>query len=284
MGPFGDRVPKWPPLAGVAAILAAIVLMAFVPLVAALPAILTGGTRAQPGIVLLGAAASSVAVIAVVFAIARLTRPVTADQLGLRAPNDVPRAVVLTAAAALVVAGLAAAWTLLGDLEGQLAIPPEIDTRTAIAKAYDLPLRDSVEWGPGLIASALARCVLPVVAGEILLRGFVFPALSSWKGPVPAALIVSVVFGGLGQVFGSPGIAVLSMVLGLLCCLLYLATASLLPGIAISSAAAAASLGVAAALTPASIAALAVGCAVLSVALAAAPALRGVEARRPQLA
>ncbi len=24
MGPFGDRVPKWPPLAGVAAILAAI--------------------------------------------------------------------------------------------------------------------------------------------------------------------------------------------------------------------------------------------------------------------
>jgi membrane protease YdiL (CAAX protease family) len=284
MDPFGDRVPKWPPLAGVAAMLSAIAIVSFVPLVAALPAILTGGLRAQPGIVLVGAAGSAVAIVATVFAIARLTRPVSADQLGLRAPDDVPRALALALAAALVLAGATAAWALLGDLRDQLVIPPELDTRGAIARAHDLPVRESVEWGPGLLVSALARCVLPVVAGEILLRGFVFPALSSWRGPVPAALIVSILFGGLGQLFGAPGIAVLSMLLGLGLCGLYLATGSLLPGVAIAAAAAAAGLGVACALAPAGSAALAAGCAVAAVGLAAVPALRVGEARRPQLA
>jgi hypothetical protein len=101
---------------------------------------------------------------------------------------------------------------------------------------------------------------------------------------VPAALIVSVLFGGLGQLFGAPGIAVLSMLLGLILCLLYLATGSLLPGVAIAAAAAAASLGEACALSPAGTAGLAAGCAVVAVSLAAAPALRVGEARRPQLA
>lgn len=183
MGPFGARVPKWPPPAGGVAMLGAVVISALVPLAAALPAIFTGGERAQPGIVLLGAAGSAAAIVAVVFAIARLTRPVTADQLGLRAPEDLPRSLLLAAAAALVLTGAAAAWALLGDLQGTLVIPPEVDTRSAIARGYGLPVREPVGWGPGLLASALARCVLPVVAGEILLRGFVFPALSSWKGP-----------------------------------------------------------------------------------------------------
>ena len=93
-------------------------------------------------------------------------------------PTTLPRAVLLTVGAALVLAAVAVAWTVLGDLEGSLVIPPELDTRTATARGFDLPVRESVDWGPGLLASALARCVLPVVAGEILLRGFVFPALS----------------------------------------------------------------------------------------------------------
>ncbi len=284
MGPFGDRVPKWPVLAGVAALLSAIVISSLVPLIAALPALLTGGDRAQPGIILLGAIPTTVAIVVVVCLLARLTRPVTADQLGLRVPDDVPRAVLLTVGGAVVLAAVAVAWTVLGDLEGSLVIPPEIDTRTATARGFDLPVRESVEWGPGLLASALARCVLPVVAGEILLRGFVFPALSSWRGPVPAALIVSVVFGGFGQLFGSPGIAVLSMLMGVLLCLLYVATGSLLGGIALASAAAATSLGVAAGLPPAGVAALAIGCAVIAVGLAAAPALpRRREAKRLQL-
>ena len=50
----------------------------------------------------------------------------------------------------------------------------------------------------------VAACVLPVVAGEILLRGFALPALGAWKGPVPAALVVSVVFGGLAASRSEP--------------------------------------------------------------------------------
>ena len=284
MGPFGDRVPKWPVPAAVAAMLAAAVISSVVPLVAALPAILTEGDRALPGIVLLGAIPTAVAIVVAVVLLARLTRPVTTDQLGLRIPDDVPRAVLLTLGAAVVLAAVATAWALLGDLEGSLVIPPEIDTRTATARGFDLPVRESVEWGPGLLASALARCVLPVVAGEILLRGFVFPALSSWRGPIPAALIVSIVFGGFGQLFGAPGIAVLSMLMGVLLCLLYVATGSLLGGIALASAAAAISLGVSAGLGPVGVAALAIGCSVIAVGLAAAPALpRRREAKRLQL-
>ena len=97
--------------------------------------------------------------------------------------------------------------------------------------------------------------MLPVVAGEILLRGFAFPALAGWKGPVPAALIVSVAVRRPRRRWpGSPALAVLSMLLGLALCALYVATGSLLPGIALASAAAAVALGVACALAPAGVA------------------------------
>jgi membrane protease YdiL (CAAX protease family) len=179
---------------------------------------------------------------------------------------------------------IAALWAVLGDLRGSLDAPAEVDTRTLTAQIYDLPLREAVPFGPGLIASALASCVLPVVAGEILLRGFAFPALWAWKGPLPAALIVSVLFGGLTSLAGRPGVAVLSMLLGLTLCALYVATGSLLPGIALASAGSAVALGFACALAPAAVAGLAVGCALVSVALGAVPARERLgAARRPLL-
>jgi len=122
--------------------------------------------------------------------------------------------------------------------------------------------------------------VLPVVAGELLLRGFALPALSAWKGPFAAALIVSVLFGGFASLAGSPGVALLSMGLGLVLCGLYLATGSLLPGIALAAAAAATALGAACALSIAGIAGLAAVCALSAVALAAVPSLRGVGVPR----
>ena len=173
------------------------------------------------------------------------------EQLGLRAPDDPAGALLALLAAAIALGVVAALWAVLGDLRGSLDVPPEIDTRTLTAQIYDLPLREAVPFGPGLIASALAGCVLPVVAGEILLRGFAFPALCGWKGPIPAALIVSVLFGGLTTLAGRPGLAVLSMLLGLVLCALYVATGSLLPGIALASAGSAVALGFACALAPA---------------------------------
>lgn len=283
MTPFGARVPGWPPLAAAFALGGTMIVAVVAPLAAALPAAVAGLERTAPAIVLPAAALSATGVVAVVAAVARLTRPVTGEQLGLRAPDDVPRALVLTAAAAAAVGVLAALWSVLGDPRGALAVPPELDTRSLTAQTYDLPLREPVPFGPGLLASALAGCVLPVVAGEILLRGFALPALSAWKGPVPAALIVAVLFGGLTSLAGQPGVAVLSMLLGLALCALYGATGSLLPGIALASAASACALGVACALAPGGIAALALGCSVTATALGAVPAGQRLGAGRPVL-
>ena len=146
-------------------------------------------------------------------------------------------------------------------------------------------MREPVPLGLGLLAGALAHCILPVVAGEILLRGFVLPALTGWKGLAPAVAIVSVLFGGLTSLAGQPGLAIISMLLGALLCGLYLATRSLLPGLAVATAAATVPFGVACALDPATIAGLTVACTVTAVLLAALPAPRqgAGAARRPQL-
>jgi membrane protease YdiL (CAAX protease family) len=284
MRPFGDRVPAWPPLAGVFALGGAAVVAVAAPLLASVPAAVASLERTSPAIVLLAAVLTAAGIIAVVGVIAPLTRPLTGEQLGLRAPGDLPAALLLTAGAAVLLGIVAAIWTVLGDLRGSLAVPPELDTRSLTAQLYELPLRDPVPFGPGLLASALAGCVLPIVAGEILLRGFAFPALSAWKGPLPAALIVAVLFGGLTSLAGQRGMAVLSMLLGLALCGLYLATGSLLPGIALASAASAVALGAACALAPAATAGLAAGCALASVALGAVPARQRLgAARRPLL-
>ena len=276
-------MPAWPPLAGVFVLCGAMVVAVLAPLVAAIPAAAAGLERTAPAIVLLAAVLSAGGIVAVVAGVARLTRPVTGEQLGLRAPDDLKRALALTAGAAVALGVLAAFWSLLGDPRGALDVPPELDTRSLTAQIYDLPLREPVPFGPGLDASALAGCVLPVVAGEILLRGFAFPALSAWKGPVPAALIVAVLFGGLTSLAGRPGLALLSMLLGLALCALYVATGSLLGGIALASAASACALGAACALPPAGVAVLALGCAGVAVALGAVPAGQRLGAGRPLL-
>jgi membrane protease YdiL (CAAX protease family) len=284
MRAFGDRVPAWPVLAGVAALAGAALIAAFAPLLAAVPGVAAGAGRSSPAIVLLGAALAAGGIVVLVARLARLTRPVSAAQLGLRAPDDLARALLLAAGAVLALAALAAAWRALGDPRGAFAIPPELDTRSVAAQTYDLPVRDPVAFGPGLLASALARCVLPVVAGEILVRGFAFPALSQWRGPVVSALIVSVLFGGIAQLAGAPGVAALSMLLGVLLCGLYLVTGSLLPGIALAAVASAIGLGVACVLPVVEIAVLAAVCGAAALALAAGPRLPQLSpSRRPWL-
>jgi hypothetical protein len=100
---------------------------------------------------------------------------------------------------------------------------------------------------------------------------------------VPAALVVAVPFGGLTSLAGQPGVAVLSMLLGLSLCGLYVATGSLLPGIALASAASAVAFGVACALPPAGVAGLALGCVLTATALGAVPAGQRLGVRRAQL-
>jgi membrane protease YdiL (CAAX protease family) len=265
-----DAVPGWPPLAGVAALLLVSIAGSVAPLPAAAAGGLAGLDGTTPALTLLAALLFAAAAVLVVAKLAGLTRPVKPAQLGVRMPDDPARALVLTALAALGFGALVALAWALTDLSAALPVPAELDTRSVYAQAYELPVREPAELGAGLAASVIARCVIAVAAMELVLRGFAFPALSGWKGLVPAALIIAVAFGGLGRLGDEPAVALLSMALAGALCWLYVATGSLLPGTALSAGAAAAALGAACALPALGIAVLAVACAVAAPALAAA--------------
>jgi membrane protease YdiL (CAAX protease family) len=286
VSPFHRDVGGWPPLAGVAALAGLVAVGLVASVIAAVVGAIAGAERATPAVTLLSGLLNSTALVALVAALASLTRPPSPAQFGLRAPAAPARAALLTAGAALLLAALAALLQVLGDLRGSLPVPSELDTRSVLAQRFDLPMRDPVPFGPGLVASALASCVLPVLAGELALRGFVFPALSRWRGVWPAIAIVGVLFGGLGTLAGSPALGLLSMVLGVLLCLLYLATGSLLPGLVLAAVAAAVPFAVACGLSAGGVAGLAIGCAAVVLAIAVPPSLaaRGQAAPRPHTA
>ncbi len=252
-------VPGWPPLAGVVALVGAVLVGTAATVVAALAGAAAGADGATPAIVLGVAALGGGGTVAVVLWLAARTRPPRPAQLGLRPISR--RAALLTAGGAMLLAGTLAG---LGLAPG---VPPELDPRSAFARDFDLPLREAVGVGPGLAASALARCVIPVVVGELLLRGFALPALWRWRGPLPAVLIVAVLFGGATDVFADAALVLPAILLGVVLCWTYLTTGSLVPGIALSAAASGAALGVGCALSPAGALALAAACVVVAVGL-----------------
>lgn len=86
-----------------------------------------------------------------------------------------------------------------------------------------------------LLGSALLTCVVAPVCEEFLFRGYVFRALSNWKGTWPAALMTAIVFGGF-HVGSAPVVDLVPLAaLGFGLCLLYRATGSLYPCIAVHS-------------------------------------------------
>ena len=187
---------------------------------------------------------------------------------------------LLAAATALGV--IVALWAVLGDLRGSLDVPPEstphahgADLRPAAARGRPVRTRPD-RLGAGGLRAARRRGRDPAARVRV-------PRPVRWKGPIPAALIVSVP-SRADDARRPPGLAVLSILLGLVLCALYVATGSLLPGIALASAGSAVALGFACALAPAAIAGLALGCALVSVALGAIAAREGLGAvRRPLL-
>src|SRR4051794_12837448 len=81
----------------------------------------------------------------------------------------------------------------------------------------------------------LGIAVTAPVAEELAFRGYLFPALSRWRGPWPAALITAVLFGAAHfaalPLVLLPGVAFF----GFGACLLFWFTGSLLPGVAVHS-------------------------------------------------
>ncbi len=262
-----DDVPAWGPGAGVAALLASSVAALVASLLAAVATAVAGAGSPTPASVVVLSALSAAGTVTAVVLAAGLTEPVRPTQFGLRPVS--PAAILAGLAAAAGLAVLVALWGLVVDLSAALPVPGELDTRSTLARTYDLTQLDGVRFGPGLLASALARCVLPAVAGELLLRGFAFPALTRWRGPWVAGLVVAVLFGGLFDLASDAALAVPSIVLGGVLCVLYVVTGSLLPGIALSAGAAGIAFGVSCGLSAGGVVAVALGCAVVALALVA---------------
>jgi CAAX protease family protein len=84
-----------------------------------------------------------------------------------------------------------------------------------------------------LVLSAGLTCVIAPVAEEFLFRGFIFTCLRNWAGTWPAAIITGLVFGGV-HAGSAPAIDLVPLAaLGFALCMLYRATGSLYPCIAV---------------------------------------------------
>jgi len=81
----------------------------------------------------------------------------------------------------------------------------------------------------------LAVAVSAPIVEEIAFRGYLFPALTSWRGPWVGALLTAVIFGAAHVLALPPAFLAGIAVFGFGACLLRWFTGSLLPGIAVHS-------------------------------------------------
>jgi membrane protease YdiL (CAAX protease family) len=83
----------------------------------------------------------------------------------------------------------------------------------------------------GLVIFGVA--VAAPISEEIAFRGYLFAALTRWRGPWPAALITALLFGGAHVAVYPPEMLPALAVFGFFACLLFWFTGSLLPCVAV---------------------------------------------------
>lgn len=161
-----------------------------------------------------------------------------------------------------------------------LSLPDELDGRTSLEDELDLGQpRERAAVDFDTFASAAARVVVTAMVAEVVLRGFALPVLARWRGDT-LALAITTVLGiaplafGAGVTEGGEGVLLVALVAGVALGLLRLLTASVIPGIALSSALCAPGLGTAFGWSAPGVAALMAACCVVSSALPAALAAR----------
>lgn len=243
MSAFHRDVPAWPAVAVLWVALALFVGQLVGTIVLAAIQVGAGAEEVGPGTRLAQTAITAVVVVGTMLWVASRTARPSAAQFGLRAGRP-GRALVGGLAVAGGMAVFMVVWSLLVDVREGLAVPLELDPRTESGRDLDVPLRGAVPVDVGFVVSVLARCVLAAIVSEVVVRGFVFPALSGWRGPLPALVVVAVVFGALGG--GSWELAVPAGVLGAALCVLYVWSGTLLGCIAVRAGAAGAVLAAAA--------------------------------------
>jgi uncharacterized protein len=223
--PAGPLLNDWPVWSGFAALVAALVLAAVGGLIVDIPAIALGvkisSGYTPPGIELADTVVQEVVFVLTAIMFARFGgRTVRSWQLGF-CPTALRGAIGL---AALTIGGFlafSAAWVIALNVK-------EEDTKLLEA----LGTNETVVL---LALSALLTTVIAPICEETLFRGYIFGALSKWKGWLPAAAITGVLFGGVHYGSAPPVDLVPLAVLGFALCWLYRRTGSLYPCIAVHS-------------------------------------------------
>jgi membrane protease YdiL (CAAX protease family) len=148
-------------------------------------------------------------------------RTVRAWQFGLRTPRIGWRRTVLVVVVLLVsFIVFSAIWAAILDVSSKEKILEQLGANEGAAL---------------LLLSAALTCVIAPICEEFLFRGFIFTALSSWRGPWPAAIVTGLVFGGV-HAGSAPAVDLVPLAaLGFGLCLLYRYSGSLYPCIAAHS-------------------------------------------------
>jgi membrane protease YdiL (CAAX protease family) len=221
--PIGLPANDWPVWTGFVVLVAALVLAAVGGLI--VDAIVLGVTvspsHTPPGLEFADTVVQDIAFVLTAVMFARLAgRTARSWQFGFR-PTPPLRAAgiaVLTIAAFLI---FSAAW-------GAALKVTEKDTKLLEALGTN-------NTAVLLALSALLTTVIAPICEETLFRGYIFAALSKWKGWLPAAVLTGALFGGVHAGSAPVEDLVPLAALGFALCVLYRRTGSLYPCIAVHS-------------------------------------------------
>jgi membrane protease YdiL (CAAX protease family) len=223
---LADEAPDWPPWMAPAALLGALVLAAVGGLIVDLPAAAFGvsitSSHIPGGLEIADTVVQDLVFVLTAILFARMGgRKVRSWQFGLRPPR------LRLLWTVLLPLGLFVAFLIFSVIWAGI-----LDEST---KEKILEQLGANEGTSLLLLSAALTCVIAPICEELLFRGFIFTALSNWKGMWPAAIITGLLFGGV-HVGSAPVVDLVPLAfLGFGLCLLYRITGSLYPCIAAHS-------------------------------------------------
>lgn len=223
--PQGPAANDWPVWTGFAVLLAALVLAAVGGLIVDIPALVLGvkitSEHTPPGLEFADTVVQDIVFVLTAIMFAQFGgRKVRSWQFGFR-PTPLRRAVGL---AALTIVGFlvfSAIWIVALNVK-------EEDTKLLNALGTN-------ETALLLAASALLTTAIAPICEETLFRGYIFAALSKWRGWIPGAILTGVLFGAVHAGSAPVEDLVPLGVLGFALCFLYRRTGSLYPCIAVHS-------------------------------------------------
>lgn len=221
----GPAANDWPVWSGFAVLLAALVLAAVGGLIVDIPALVLGvkitSQHTPPGLEFADTVVQDIVFVLTAIMFAQFGgRKVRSWQFGFR-PTPLRRAVGLAALTIVAFFIFSAIWVVVLNVK-------EEDTKLLNALGTN-------ETALLLAASALLTTVIAPICEETLFRGYIFAALSKWRGWIPGAILTGMLFGAVHA--GSAPVEDLIPlgVLGFALCFLYRRTGSLYPCIAVHS-------------------------------------------------